>query len=403
MDLYYSPEEANSPHCTDMYFLPENTYSSGSSDVPLLPAENYLAESMDLCLLPANAFSPEGMIMCEFSEQPHSTRNTDVFFLAAETYVPDNLDLCLLSAKTYEPESADLCVLPAKTYEPESEDMFLLPAETYSPNSTSDYGRHSTPPAEDPNAHSSMWFRPAGPEEAAEYRNLAKCNPHLVDFDIEMADAMQEFMPISLPSSAGTSDKSPDSDESSIRALLSPESCSPGFSNIALETKARQSLIPAGLNLPIKRGPENQPILVNPGAFKRPRSQAASLRSASNTQGAKRLSATRPITSRLCTRFSPSRQSRISLLSGINEINEPACISTAKDDEPPNRKKLFGSDGWLGPHPGSITESPVFEPPPMPPLKPTPKPALFRGLSKKFKKQVLTMTQRAPRIHSRII
>ncbi|KAJ5546103.1 hypothetical protein N7494_003688 [Penicillium frequentans] len=460
MDMYVSPEEANSSTCTDAYFLPEKRYSPDSSDLPLLPGEEYRPESMNLCLLPANKPSPEGMILCKFSE-PHSARSTDVLFLPAEAYVPDNLDLCLLPAETYVSETADQCLLPAKAYEPENADVFLLPAKAYSPNSTSDYECHATPPAEDHYAHSSTWVRPVGPEEVAEYQSLAECNPLLIDIDIKMADLMHDFMPVSLPSKAEDPDKPPESDESSIRALLSPESCSPVFSTTTPRFEAHQSLIPAALNvpinidiemadamnefmptflpsiaeildkspgsdessirallspescspvfsttvleiethksliptalhLPIKRGPENRPTLINPGAFKRPRSQAASLRSVNSTQGAKRLSATRSITSRLSTRLTLSRQSSlsrrssISLLNGINESNESARNSMAKA-ESPNRKKLFGSDGWLGPHPGSVIESPIFEPPPMRPLKPISKPALFRGLSKKFK------------------
>ncbi|KAJ6005695.1 hypothetical protein N7451_003639 [Penicillium sp. IBT 35674x] len=478
MDMYASPEEASSSSCTDAHFLPDKTYSPESSTLPVLPGEEYRPESMNLCLLPANMFSPEGMVLCEYPES-HSARSTDVLLLPAEAYVPDNLDLCLLPAerydsetadhhllpvRTYIPESADQCLFPAKAYELENEDFFLLPAKAYSPNSTSDYGCHVTPPSEDPYAHSNTWVRPVGPEEVAEYRNLAGCNPLLIDIDIEMADllhdfmpvspssnaetpdkspgsdessirallnpescspvvsnttprfearqslipvalnvpvnidvemadAMNEFMPTFLPSIAEVSDKYPDSDESSIRALLSPESCSPVFPTTALEIETHQSLIPAALNLPIKRGPENQPTLVNPGAFKRPRSQAASLRSVNSTQEAKRLSASRSITSRLSTRLTLSRQSNlsrqssISLLNGINESNESARNSISKA-ESPNRKKLFGSDGWLGPHPGSVIESPNFEPPPMLPLKPTSKPALFRGLSEKFRKQL---------------
>lgn len=470
MDMYVSPEEANSSTCTDAYFLPEKTYSPDSSDLPLLSGEEY-RQSMDLCLLPANTLSPEGMILCEFSE-PHSTRSTDVLFLPAEAYVPDNLDLCLVPAETYGSETADQYLLPAKAYEPENADLFLLPAKAYSPDSTSDYGCHVTPPAEDPDAHSSTWVRPVGPEEVAEYQSLAECNPLLIDIDIEMADLMHDFMPVSLSSNAEDPDKSPNSDESSIRALLSPESCSPAFSNTtprfearqslipaalnvpinidvemadamnefrpsflpsiaeisdkprdsdessirallspescspvfshtALEIETHNSLIPAALNLPIKRGPENQPTLVNPGAFKRPRSQAASLRSVNSIQGMKRLSATRSITSRLSTRLTLSRQSSLSRqsnnssLNGLNDWIDSARNSIAEAGSP-NRKKLFGSDGWLGPHPGSLIESPTFEPPPMRPLKPTSKPALFRGLSKKFRKQLNNHEPKSP-------
>lgn len=470
MDMYVSPEEANSSTCTDAYFLPEKTYSPDSSDLPLLPGEEY-RQSMNLCLLPANTLSPEGMILCELSE-PHSTRSTDVLFLPAEAYVPDNLDLSLLPAETYGSETADQYLLPAKAYEPENADVFLLPAKAYSPDSTSDYGCHVTPPAEDPYTHSSTWVRPVGPEEVAEYQSLAECNPLLIDIDIEMADLMHDFMPVSLSSNAEDPDKSPnsdassirallspescspafsnttprfearqslipaalnvpinidvemadamnefrpsflpsiaeisdkprDSDESSIRALLSPESCSPVFSHTALEIETHNSLIPAALNLPIKRGPENQPTFVNPGTFKRPRSQAASLRSVNSIQGMKRLSATRSITSRLNTRLTLSRQSSLSRqsnnssLNGINDWIDSARNSIA-EAESPNRKKLFGSDGWLGPHPGSLIESPISEPPPMRPLKPTSKPALFRGLSKKFRKQLNNHEPKSP-------
>lgn len=396
MDIYVSPEEVIPPIRT-------NTYDS--SNLHFLPGEEYRPESMSLCLLPAGTSSPEGMILCEFPE-PHSARSTDVMFLPAEAYVPDNLNLCLLPAEKYEIESADQYLLPAKTYEAESADqhplpakpyeseiadLFLLTANAYSPNSLSDYGCHVTPPAEDPNAHSSAWVRSVGPEEIAEYQNLAECNPLSVDIDIEMANLMHDFMPMSLPSIAETPDRSPGSDESSIRALLSPELCSPIFSNTPLDIETHQSLIPVALNLPIKRGPENQPTLFNPGAFKRPRSEVASLRSVNSTQGAKRISATRSIASRL----SISRKSNISLLNGIDELNESARNSTAKA-ESPNRKKLFGSDGWLGPHPGSVSGSSIFEPPPMLPLKSISKPTLFRNFSKKFKKQVNNHEPKSP-------
>ncbi|KAJ5656559.1 hypothetical protein N7507_008509 [Penicillium longicatenatum] len=394
MDLYFAPEEAFLSHCVNTNFAPVKSYSPDSSN---FPGEQYRPESMNLCQLSANESSPERMILCEFPE-PQSARSTDGLFLPAEKYVPDKLDLSLLPAEMYELPRSGMFLLPAKTYEPESVDPFLLPARTYSPNSTSDYGCHVTPPMEDPNAHSSTWLRPTGPEDVADYQSLAECNPHLIDIDTEMADLMQGFMPIPLQSI----DKIPD--ESSIRALLSPESCNPVFSNAALEIGTHKSLIPAALDLPVKRGPNNQPTLVNPGASKRPRSQAASLRSVNSTQGTNRLSATRHITSRLSARLSTrpnlSRQSSVLLLNGVDEFNDSARNLTVRNVESPKRKKLFGNDGWLGPHPSSVIQSPIFEPPPVPPLNPTPtsisRPALFRGLSKKFRKQVTNHDPKSP-------
>ncbi|KAJ5746258.1 hypothetical protein N7520_011440 [Penicillium odoratum] len=423
----------------------------------LVPADCYLPDNVDLCLLSTNVSMPnrthrELLPKKTYSPNDLDPDDSDLEYLPAKTYSPDDLDpdvnLELVPAKIHPPKSlhpddSDLELLPPKTYSPGSTDQFLLPAKAYSHMSgASDYGCHVSL-IESPDAHSSTWIWPMGPEEVVEYRNLAEIDDTLIE--IEMQDIMHEFILTSSPGSR--SSQSPGSDESSIRALFSRESCIPLISDDAAEDEILQSLIPAGLNLPIKRRPENQPTLVNPAASKRPRSQSAS--PVTTPLPGKRPNGTYSITAKLNHHFNlakkanlASQKPNITSLDGINESNEES-----PDEDIPRRKKLFGDDGFLGPHPA--LESPVFETPPLPdPIsvlpvlpqpaltltptlkptrmvspkpvpKPTPmmipkpipmviprltqkpasKPALFRSLSRKFKKEKSVAVSLTPPIN----
>ncbi|KAJ5654214.1 hypothetical protein N7490_001217 [Penicillium lividum] len=447
MDICLVPADICSLEGMDLCLLPADPYSLDSMDLSLLvPADCYLPDNVDLCLLSANSSLPnrthlELLPAKTYSPNDLDPDDSDLEYLSAKTYSPDDLnpdlDLELVPAKMYspnalDPDDSDLEYLPPKTYSPGSTAQFQLPAKAYSHMSgASDYGCHVSL-IEGPDAHSSTWIRPMGPEEVVEYQNLAEIDETLIE--IEMQDIMHEFIQTSSP--GGRSSQSPGSDESSIRALLSRESCTPVISDDAAEDKILQSLIPAGLNLPIKRGPEIQPTLVNPAASKRPRSQSASLSVTTPLPG-KRPNGTYSITAKLNHHFNLAKKANlaspklnIASLDGINESNEES-----PDEGIPRRKKLFGDDGFLGPHPA--LESPVFETPLLPDpisvlpvlpqpaltlkptLKPTPmvipkpvpkptpmevpkpipmviprltqkpasKPALFRSLSRKFKKE----------------
>ncbi|KAJ5938986.1 hypothetical protein N7466_002120 [Penicillium verhagenii] len=367
MNMYFGPEEADSPECTKMDFLSTDKYLPDNSGEPLLLAESYPLESMDICTVP-------------------------------EQSDPSNI-WELLPAKAYSPEE-DLSLHPIPDHLHHFEHLELLPAKTYSPESPSIYESDLSPNGVEPNDHSSVWGWPVGPEQVAEYQDLAKYDSSFLESLID--DAIKDFMPNHLPSIAESAAKSSDANGFSIKKILSPESCSPG----TLTGVPENWLIPAKLNVPLKRVAESQPNLVDNPPFKRPCSRAASIRSVGVTQEAKRPSKTRPVASKLNIRLSPSRRSSIAYFNGDNEVENPFQYAAGSDKKYGAHKKLFGNDGFFGPLPDSERVSLKSETSPKPPLTPGPIPAsipksnLLRGLSKRFRKQPAETVSLIPPIHA---
>lgn len=269
-------------------------------------------------------------------------------------------------------------------------DMLFLPATTYSPleesspknNDISSQSECRTSPMElDPNVHSSAYFTPGtgcDPDhlEAFEplfagYEILAQGNPYYTKAE------WQRDMTALTSMDTGSSSQSPVLDEYSIREILPNEPYSSSDFNSSLDIilsheEKHESLMPSHLSLPLKRGPERQPRVVSPVHSSRPRSYKCSLARSPSVRSWRGPST---------VRSSGVRSSFVKILDSISESHFPSRDSTeTKGPIIAGKKNLFGPDGLLGPLPVAPDE--LMEP------LPSPKEALFRGLSKKIKQQI---------------